>query len=48
MLRHVSIIRSSPGSCLFLAKITLLKTGKTQQLQEHQAEITKDKCSSMV
>ena len=26
MLRHVSIIRSSSGSCLFLAKITLLKT----------------------
>ena len=25
MLRHVSIIRSSSGSCLFLAKITLLK-----------------------
>jgi hypothetical protein len=25
-LRHVSIIRSSSGSCLFLAKITLLKT----------------------
>ena len=25
MLRHVSIIQSS-GSCLFLAKITLLKT----------------------
>ena len=25
MLQHVSIIRSSPGSCLFLAKITLLK-----------------------
>ena len=24
MLRHVSIIRSSSGSCLFLAKITLL------------------------
>ena len=26
MLRHVSIIRPSSGSCLFLAKITLLKT----------------------
>ena len=26
MLRHVSITRSSSGSCLFLAKITLLKT----------------------
>ena len=26
MLRHVSIIRSSSGSCLILAKITLLKT----------------------
>ena len=26
MLRHVSIIWSSSGSCLFLAKITLLKT----------------------
>ena len=26
MLRHVSIIRSSSGSGLFLAKITLLKT----------------------
>ena len=26
MLWHVSIIRSSSGSCLFLAKITLLKT----------------------
>ena len=26
MLRHVSIIRSSLGSCLFLAKVTLLKT----------------------
>ena len=26
MFRHVSIIRSSPGSCLFLAIITLLKT----------------------
>ena len=26
MLPHVSIIRSSSGSCLFLAKITLLKT----------------------
>jgi len=26
MLRHVSIIRSSSGSCLFLAKIILLKT----------------------
>ena len=26
MLRHVSIIRSTSGSCLFLAKITLLKT----------------------
>ena len=26
MLRHVSIFRSSSGSCLFLAKITLLKT----------------------
>ena len=26
MLRHVSIIRSSSCSCLFLAKITLLKT----------------------
>ena len=28
MLRHVSILRSS-GSCLFLAKITLLKTFTT-------------------
>ena len=26
MLRHISIIRSSSGKCLFLAKITLLKT----------------------
>jgi len=29
MLQHVSIIRSSSRSCLFLAKITMLKTFTT-------------------